>query len=165
MKPWIIVFSTFCALLSFVPAKAELVESLRIHADYFPNRQYSVGLDLDANHLISRIYFQDQHGIKTFFTLDQLNDFTTIFEIAGLKLVKIRISEQSAPDAAVIEMSYTTNYLRGTHQSLFFPVHYNPAVGAYEISDARDNRVIHKANVNTRYGMLAPIGISSIETE
>jgi hypothetical protein len=153
--------SSLCASSAF----ADTVEALKVHADYFPDREYAIGLDLDSNHLISRIYFQDERAIKTFYSLGDLSRFTTIFSVAGINLVKIRIAEQSAPDAAVIEMSYTLNYLRGTHLSLFFDVRYNEHIAQYEISDARTNRVIHEADVQTRMSAFLPIGIRGISTQ
>ena len=165
MKSWIIVLTLFTAFFNFAPARADLVEVLNIQADYFPNREYAIGLDLDANRLISHIYFQDQNENQTFYTLDQLSDFTTMFQVAGIKLVQIRISQQAGPESATIELNYTENYLRGLRTSIFFQVQYNAATGAYDITDTRSNQVIHSVKVTTRYSMFLPIGIESVDTQ
>jgi hypothetical protein len=165
MKPCTIVFTLLLALISFSTARAENVEALKIHADYFPDRNYAIGLDLDANHLIHQIYFQDENGTDNYFSVSELSEFTPIFSVAGITFVRIRIASQPTPDSAVIEMSYTLNYLRGTHQSLFFNVGYNRVSNQYEITDARNNQVIHEAIVHTRYSLVVPIGISSVDTQ
>ena len=165
MKSWSIVFTAFVALFSFMPAHAVPIEVLTIHADYFPGREYAIGLDLDSNHMISQIYFQNANEEKTFFSFSELNQFTPIFSIGGITLVRIRIAEQTTPDSATIEMSYTLNYVRGTHRSLVFQVHYDAASAAYQIIDVRTNQIVHEATAYTRYSVLVPIGISRVETQ
>ena len=164
MKSWTIVFSLIVCLFSSLSARADLEEALKIHADYFPNREYSIGLDVDANHLISRIYFQDQNANQTFFSLESLANFTTIFSIGGIDLVRIRISERPTPYSATIEMSYTRSYLRGLHESLFFNVQFNPQTSHYTIVDRRSGQIVTEADVTTRYSAFLPIGISSVDT-
>ena len=159
-------------LLSFVfglshagLANATLVESVKIHADYYPDNSYSIGLDLDANKLVTQIYF-DQDGEKTYFPLNNLTDFQTIMKVSGVTLVQMRVASHNGSQSAVVELNYTQNYISGNHASMMVGVNYNSTTGQYEVTDQRNNQIIHDVTVHTRYNFLRlPIGISSIETE
>ena len=165
MKYWILIIAVSLGVLNVVSARAELVESVKIHADYFVDTDYSIGLDLDANHLITQIYF-DQDGQKTFFPLNDLSDCQTIMKVAGVSVVQMKISSHNGTQSAIVDLSYVQNYLTYNHAMMQVSVTYNGATGHYDVVDLRDHHVIHTAYVYTRYNFLhIPIGISSIETE
>lgn len=150
---------------SFNPANAAIVSVLHVQSDYFPSRDYQIGLDLDPQQLISEMYFQNEKGKQTFYSLDQLKSFSTIFEMAGFTLVSMRISKVESPQSATIELQILHNYLTGNRRSIFFHVGFNPVTHQYEISDARSGKVIHQVTVVTHYIALVPVGIYDLATE
>jgi hypothetical protein len=164
MKHSFLILSVLASFFTLA-AKADLVQTVSIQADYFPNDQYAIGLDIDENHQISRVYF-DQDGTNTFYSLDQLSTPTTIFEIAGINLVRMSILSHVGTDQATIELDYTQNYLTRSEGSMTVSVAYNAATAQYEVTDLRDNKIIHSVEVVTRYSFLRmPIGIAEIDTE
>jgi hypothetical protein len=157
------VFALFNASNS---ARADLVTALNVTADYYPGNQYAVGFDLDTNHLIDRVYFQDENGNKTFWTLDELSTFQTVFMIDGFRVVQMRIASHVGYTQAVIELQYTANALAGTHASLLFQCSLDAATGQYNVMDKRTGAVIHSAEATTRYNFMhVPVGVSGILTQ
>lgn len=160
--------SILSVLLSFfivLSAHAEIVPVLKVHTDYFPDREYSLGFDLDEASLISKIYFQDNSGEKTFYTLDSLQSFAPIFKMMGFTLVKMRIASVDAPQSATVELQILKNYLTGARRSLFFKVNFNPKSAKYEITDARTSLIVQSVKVITRYAGPVPVGIYDLAAE
>jgi hypothetical protein len=166
MKTCTIVLIAFCLISGLNSARADLVTAINVTADYYPGNQYSVGFDLDPNHLIDRVYFQDENGNKTFWTLDELSNFQTVFMIAGFKVVQMRIASHVGNTQAVIELQYTANALAGTHASLMFQCSLDAASGQYNVTDKRSGAIIHSAEATTRYNFMhVPVGVSGITTQ
>jgi len=148
-------------------ARAELVDEIKIKADYFPDREYTVGADLDENHLIKRIYFvQKNSNSPTFFTLEELAQPQTLFEIFGIKLVQIQVIAPSNPSSVTISMSYVENYLIHSIRNAEFGMNYNPSSQGYDVIDFSSRQIIHQARVVTNYASFPriPVGIASIQT-
>ena len=169
MKIFAIVGLCLSVITSLHGARADLVDEIKITSDYYPDREYAVGFDMGADHLINRIYFYLKgSAAPAFFTLQELQDHPqTIMEIAGIKLVQMQIVNHTSNDAATIQLSYTQNYLRRTAGSMLIGVQYNAGAGHYDIYDLRDQRIIHSARVLTNYATFPhiPLGISSVITE
>ncbi|MBC7396712.1 MAG: hypothetical protein H7333_04640 [Bdellovibrionales bacterium] len=146
-------------------AQAEIVPVLAVHSDYFPDRDYALGLDLDSNALISRIYFQDENGHKAFFSLDDLQNYTPIFKMKGFALVRMKISSMESPKAATVELQMVKNYLTGSKRSVFFKVTFSADTHQYEITDSRSDKIITSVLVETRYASRIPVGIYDLVTE
>ncbi len=158
----------FIMLFSFglcLQSQAEIVPALAVRTDYFPENEYALGLDLDSQSLISRIYFQNELGQKSFFSLTELESFTPIFKIKGFTVVKMRISEVVSAQSAVVELQILRNYFTGAKRSFFFKVNYNSESSKYEISDNRSGKIIHSVKVETRYAGPLPVGIFNLVTE
>ena len=159
------VLVALALLTGMTSAHAELVTAMNVTADYYPGNHYSVGLDLDNNNLIHQVYFQDQNGNQTFWTLDELANFQPVFTIAGFQVVEMKIASHVGNTSAVIELQYTTNTLTGSTANLLFQCSLNAATGQYQVVDERTNQVIHNAETTTHYSFLhLPVGVNSIVT-
>ena len=145
-------------------ARAEFVKVLDVDADYFPEHHYSLGFDLDSNHLISRLYFKTDDHTPAFYTLEELKKEVTLFTMIGIPVVKMKIVNQESADSAVIALEIFPDAFHSLRPILFH-ARYNASFAAYEIEDTRSHSVIHKANVVTRYRFGVPIGIYDVVTE
>ena len=159
------ILSLLLSLCLAWSAQAEIVPALNVHTDYFPDREYSLGFDLDAGSLISRIYFQDNTGERTFYTLERLQNFAPIFKIMGFTLVRMRIASVDAPQSATVELQILKNYLTGGRRSIFFQVNFNQKTSKYEITDARSGNIVQAVKVITRYAGPVPVGIYDLSAE
>ena len=134
--PLSFIFTVLSLCLSF-SVRAEVQEILKVHSDYFRDREYTVGLDVNDDDTISEMTFQESGKNATPYSLDTLKNFTTIFQVVGINMVQLRIVKQDSPTTATIELS-TLYGIGGSHRSYFFSVRLNPASHQYELVDSRN---------------------------
>lgn len=161
-------FASFLLSLLFLvlssTAQAEKVSALKIESDYFPGVAYEVGFDLNPQHLIERVYFNEEKAEPVFFSLDELRtSYVTVFKKFGFSFVRMKIVRMDSESSGTIELSILRNAMLGKRRSLYFDVKYNAASGKYQITDPRSGQSLYNLIISTNFAAGMAVGIRDIQ--
>ncbi len=167
-----IIFSVIFCLFqntSHAQVSDELTSLIEITAEYYPSETYHIGLELNSDHSLNRVYYENNAKIKRFFSIEDLKKRVVLMTAKNgdstVNLVYLGVRPMSDGKFNFI-ISYMRNGLfkTGSIKSVNYTVQYNSSNQSYIVTDNQSERLISRAHVLTNFWFSKAVGIDKIQT-
>lgn len=162
------LFLAFFASTANAATDKEVVQVVEINAEYYPKEKFHLGLELNSDHSVNRVYYENNENQKRFYTLEDLSrrvvlmnteDDGKVYNLVYLSVVPGKTGEYK------FLISYMKNgLLKNMTATALFELHFNKSRGEYDLIDTRTGRVIERALVKTNYWFGKAVGIAEVIT-
>jgi hypothetical protein len=146
----------------------EVVSVVEITAEYYPKEKFHLGLELNSDQSLNRVYYENNEKQKRFYSMEDLRkrvvlmkteDDGKVYNLVFLSVIPGKTGEYK------FLISYMRNGLmKNMTATALFSLRYNKSRGEYDLIDASSGRVIERALVKTNYWFGKAVGIDEVIT-
>lgn len=146
-----------------------LLPVIEITAEYYPRETYQLGLELNADHSLNRVYYENNEKQKRFYSMEELKNRVVLMKTVDsgkvYNLVYLSVNPGMKKDEYKFTISYMRNgLLKNMTAMTQYLLQFNKTRQSYDLLDIDSQRLISRAYVKTNFWFGKAVGIDEVIT-